>query len=90
MSVKTMVESGVTLKKRNERGQWQERWFVRTDKELRYYESSKKTKDAKGVIKLAGILQARSTPAEPRATRRVRDTHICHLPHLATGLLGQR
>ena len=41
------------LKKRNERGVWQQRWFVLQGLELKYYNSQKDAtggKDPKGVI----------------------------------------
>ena len=69
------------LKKKNQRSQWQERHFVQTDRELRYYENAKKDKEPKGVIRLAGILQARLprratprlvAPLRARARRRPR------------------
>ena len=69
--MKTEAREGV-LKKKNPRGQWQERFFVQSNGELRYYESAKKDKEPKGVIKLAGILQVPSLCDPPPPCTAVR------------------
>ena len=49
------------LKKRNERGVWQQRWFVLQGLELKYYNSQKDAtggKDPKGVIPVMTVQSA--------------------------------
>ena len=56
-----LIEQLSYLKKRNERGVWQQRWFVLQGLELKYYNSQKDAtggKDPKGVIPVMTVQSA--------------------------------